>query len=1121
MAPQPTYWKVLTRRKVLSAEGQDSDTKLNRVLGLFDLTALGVGSTLGAGVYVLAGQIARDQAGPSVMLSFAIAALASLLAGICYAEFGARVPKAGSAYVYSYVCIGEFVAFVIGWNLMLEYIIGTASVCRGISLYLDTLINDTLKTTFAEVAPINVSFLGSYFDFFAFGLVIVFGVALAFGVETSALANNFCTSLNILILVFVIVAGAIKANFANWSIDPHTVNATIAAHDIGSGGFFPFGFAGTLKGAATCFFGFVGFDCIATTGEEVRNPRRNIPRSILLSLLIIFLCYFGVSTVLTLMVPYYEQDPNAPLPFAFKQVGWTFAMWVVAVGGLIGLLASLFGALFPLPRIMYSMAEDGLLFRFLGKISPRYRVPVGGSIFAAVFTALMAGLFDLQQLVSLLSIGTLLAYSVVAISVTILRYMDSTDGSDCESGNQPPTENSMLTSTGTRITTKAVLVQFFNIKRLDTPSSLSTRIVGSLITIFCLLSLGIGLILKEAYDALLHNQLWVLILLPLLVTLALLVLVAICLQPREAVINTFRVPLVPFVPAISVFINIYLMLQLDVMTWIRFGIWMLIGIPILIISWCMYDSCNPDKRNPERISFERALRETARKAKPLNGQLPKNIKSNGVLKKSKSANGVANGTNFSTQNEHSVRSLDEIMNMNEVSDDLIEMRHPNGKVFYIEDDRSHTSKSSAERVDAEKDGAREDEKSVIAMLDDVLQAADAGTTITSNMPDYRKFSVDSEMLPSVIEMNTVATVHTSSNSSDELEAVPEIESKKSSSNNSLSGGTECFTASQQAAQKLVDEILNSAELMEALERHRSLNEAVNLQFSAATEAANEVAQKKLQPPAENDAQPTQNVAATTLTNGATVLNRTGSGASILTIEDPIHSDQFKNRLSKILMVPPAQALTQKIAKEPTLKEETPSRPSLKHSKSETDVRHLVLKAIENTGLAGLNGETSEHESNADDIPKPPKFDPILYKTINNLRPNKERPSLQRLLEDDEKPIALKVGGPTKADDPATEEPALPFKQKLEAVLKRGPSHRTQKRPEPVPIRRPKSVEPISVREEEESGVLQLKQNGQVSRRNARSESNIATTKAAEGKEMISNARNQLKHVPNGAVELYG
>uniref|UniRef100_A0A0A1WU69 Low affinity cationic amino acid transporter 2 n=1 Tax=Zeugodacus cucurbitae TaxID=28588 RepID=A0A0A1WU69_ZEUCU len=1125
MAPQTTYWKVLTRRKVLPNEGTESDTKLNRVLGLFDLTALGVGSTLGAGVYVLAGQIARDQAGPSVMLSFAIAALASLLAGICYAEFGARVPKAGSAYVYSYVCIGEFAAFVIGWNLMLEYIIGTASVCRGISLYLDTLINDTLKNTFAEIAPMNVSFLGSYFDFFAFGLVIVFGVALAFGVETSALANNFCTSLNISILLFVIIFGAIKANFDNWSIDPQTVNATVTTSNIGAGGFFPFGFAGTLKGAATCFFGFVGFDCIATTGEEVRNPRRNIPRSILLSLLIIFLCYFGVSTVLTLMVPYYEQDPNAPLPFAFKQVGWTFAMWVVAIGGLIGLLASLFGALFPLPRVMYSMAEDGLLFRFLGKISPRFRVPVGGSICAAMFTSLMAGLFDLQQLVSLLSIGTLLAYSVVAISITILRYMESADCSDCESGNQPLTENSMLTSSGTRVTSKAVLQQMFNFKRLDTPNSLSTRIVGTLISVFCLLSLFIGLIFKEAYDALLENQLWVLVLLPILVLLALLTLVMICLQPREPIIKTFRVPIVPILPAISVFINIYLMLQLDVMTWIRFGIWMLIGIPIFIACWCMYDITDVTKRNPERIAFERAMKESARTPKPANGHLTKNIKSNGVLKKSKSANGVANTTSLSSQNEHTVKSLDEIMNMNEVSDDLIEMRHPNGKVFYIEDNRSHSSKNSLDKSDGEKDGTREDEKSVIAMLDDVLQAADVGTTITSNMPDYRKFSVDSEMLPSVIEMNTIATVHTSSNSSDDLEAVPEVESIKGSSCSSLSSGTERYTATYAAAQQLVDEILNSAELMDALERQKPLNEAVNLQFSNERRVSSVASEEKgvqnnivsTDTTERKPIQPEENVS----------LVRKNSKSSLLSVDDPIHSDHFKNKLSKILMLPPAQVSPHKSPpKEQTLDdkpstENSSPRPLLKHSKSETDIRQLVLKAIVNTELAELDSETTPADSNENGIPKPPKFDPILYKTINNLRSNKERPSLQCLMETNENSQTLKSVTSTKPAELADEAP-LPFKQKLEAVLKRGPSHRLQQRPDAVPIRRPKSVEPISLKEEPEQQLnLKPKLNGTAARTNARSESNLATKVSDDGAYAITNARNLLKHVQNGTVELYG
>nr|AGJ89717.1 SD10138p1 [Drosophila melanogaster] len=578
MVRQISPWKVLTRRKNLQADGSEGETKLNRVLGLWDLTALGVGSTLGAGVYVLAGQIAKDQAGPSVMISFAIAALASLLAGVCYAEFGARVPKAGSAYVYSYVCIGEFVAFVIGWNLILEYVIGTASVCRGISLYLDSLLNDTLKNTFAEVAPMNVSFLGSYFDFLAFGLVVVFGVALAFGVETSTMANNFVTCLNIFILGFVIIAGALKADYSNWTVDPSTVSANST---IGSGGFFPFGFEGTLRGAATCFFGFVGFDCIATTGEEVRNPRKNIPKSILLSLLIIFLCYFGVSTVLTLMLPYYIQDVNAPLPYAFEYVGWPVAMWIVTVGGLVGLLASLFGALFPLPRVMYSMAQDGLLFKFLGKVSPRFRVPVTGSIVAALFTAAIAGLFDLSQLVSLLSIGTLLAYSVVAISIMLLRYMDY-----CEVDENPgqrevrASETTSLTSSSERFTFGSVCTQLFNVHRVQEPNAISSRIVGVLSTLFCLISLGIGVLIMQAHLLIASKEVWALTLLIVLVVLMLLVICLICLQPREARRRLFRVPFVPIVPAISIFINIYLMLQLDTWTWIRFGVWMIVGLSI-------------------------------------------------------------------------------------------------------------------------------------------------------------------------------------------------------------------------------------------------------------------------------------------------------------------------------------------------------------------------------------------------------------------------------------------------------------------------------------------------------------------------------------------------------------
>ncbi|EDV97728.1 cationic amino acid transporter 2 isoform X1 [Drosophila grimshawi] len=1024
MVQQYSAWKVLTRRKQLTPDGSEGETKLNRVLGLWDLTALGVGSTLGAGVYVLAGQIAKEQAGPSVIISFAIAALASLLAGICYAEFGARVPKAGSAYVYSYVCIGEFVAFVIGWNLILEYVIGTASVCRGISLYLDTLLNDTLKQTFAEIAPMNVSFLGSYFDFFAFGLVIVFGVALAFGVETSAMANNFVTCVNIFILGFVIIAGAIKADFSNWTVDESTIVAN--GTNIGNGGFFPFGFEGTLQGAATCFFGFVGFDCIATTGEEVQNPRKNIPRSILLSLLIIFLCYFGVSTVLTLMLPYYVQDVNAPLPYAFEYVGWPVAMWIVTIGGLVGLLASLFGALFPLPRVMYSMAQDGLLFRFLGKISPRFRAPVTGSIVAALFTALFAGLFDLEQLVSLLSIGTLLAYSVVALSITILRYMEY-----CEMEEQPSqtvSETTSLTSRNDRFSWSSICTQLFNVHRVLEPNSFSTRIVGILTTLFCVLSLGLGVLLMQAYPAIRSQKAWALTLLILLIVLMAVVLLLTCLQPREAKSRLFRVPFVPVVPAISIFINIYLMLQLNSWTWIRFGVWMIVGIPIFIACWCLYDIRDPKKRNPERIAFYKALKMAEQR--PLdtsNG----NGNGNGYISKQSTITG-------STQIVRNSSSLDQIQNLSEVFDDLKEHKNANGKIFYVEDTKSEHSATTV------------DEHSVLAMLDDVLDAEDTQQQQLDQQQIFeRNYSIDSEMLPSVIETTIVATVHSSSSDDDDASSQKSLE---------LYRMEQC----KQAASEMIKEMFDSVAFYEQLQ-------AAKIIQSTKDEESNE-------PPQLRDE----------LKRAASIASIASQASLASVVDDPLHSEKFKNRLSSLIMnhEPNSTPRPKRFEESAKLPETVRKKPQLKQSKSESDVRLLLLKAIremqtdnqdatteavaEGNGNANADGNgnkeaatvSMESASGSSHIPRPPKFDPVLYKTINSISLHKQRPSLNReLVVDAKNANVTAVSQQEPEPEPEPESEPVPFKAKLEAILQRGPSHRMQQRPgvDVVIRRRPQSV----------------------------------------------------------------
>ncbi|XP_074654792.1 high affinity cationic amino acid transporter 1-like [Tubulanus polymorphus] len=408
-----SFWKGITRTKQLDTS-HIQETELKRCLGVVELTCLGIGSTLGSGVYVLTGQVAKEQAGPAVVLSFLIAAVASLLAGLCYAEFAARVPKAGSAYVYCYVSMGELWAFVIGWNMILENMIGAASVGKAWSQYFDTLLNDTVANYVKHhLPPMNAPGLSEYPDFVALALLVISTIIVAVGVKMSSLFNFICTFINVIVIGCIICIGLFHVHGENWTSPP---------------GFFPFGFRGVMSGAATCFYAFVGFDTIATSGEEAKEPSKNIPLAILATLVICFVAYFGVSAVITLMIPYFELSSTAPLPKVFAQTGVFGAEYVIAIGGMCGLVAAMMGSIFPLPRIIYSMAKDGLVFRFLAYVNPTTSTPFIATLVAGFLAALLATLLELQSLIEMMSIGTLMAYTVVAVSVLILRYQPTDVG---------------------------------------------------------------------------------------------------------------------------------------------------------------------------------------------------------------------------------------------------------------------------------------------------------------------------------------------------------------------------------------------------------------------------------------------------------------------------------------------------------------------------------------------------------------------------------------------------------------------------------------------------------------------------------------------------------------------
>ncbi|XP_026120811.1 high affinity cationic amino acid transporter 1-like isoform X1 [Carassius auratus] len=584
------FGKQLLRLKVVDCNSEDS--RLSRCLNTFDLVALGVGSTLGAGVYVLAGAVARENAGPAIVLSFLIAAMASVLAGLCYAEFGARVPKTGSAYLYSYVTVGELWAFITGWNLILSYVIGTSSVARAWSATFDELIGKQIEHFCRQYMSMNApGILAEYPDMFSVFIILTLTGLLAFGVKESAMVNKVFTCINVLVLLFMVVSGLVKGTLKNWHLDPDEIlygtNSTINATQplpskeiLGEGGFMPFGFTGVLSGAATCFYAFVGFDCIATTGEEVKNPQRAIPIGIVSSLLICFVAYFGVSAALTMMMPYYMLDKNSPLPAAFKYVGWEGATYAVAVGSLCALSTSLLGAMFPMPRVIWAMADDGLLFKFMTGINERTKTPIRATITAGIVAAIMAFLFDLKDLVDLMSIGTLLAYTLVAACVLVLRYQPDTFPPTYHIANTPDEMEMSETISTPSMGILPGIEERFSFKTLLFPNITEPSNLSGYTVNICASLLGLLIFSFSLLAVLGGSAVWNIVILSVLFSICVIVTFIIWRQPQSKTKLSFKVPLLPFIPVVSMFVNVYLMMQLDRGTWVRFAMWMSIGLII-------------------------------------------------------------------------------------------------------------------------------------------------------------------------------------------------------------------------------------------------------------------------------------------------------------------------------------------------------------------------------------------------------------------------------------------------------------------------------------------------------------------------------------------------------------
>eukprot|EP00262_Sarcandra_glabra_P015748 TRINITY_DN4935_c0_g2_i1.p1 TRINITY_DN4935_c0_g2~~TRINITY_DN4935_c0_g2_i1.p1 ORF type:complete len:639 (+),score=109.05 TRINITY_DN4935_c0_g2_i1:272-2188(+) len=401
---------LIRRKQVDSAHSNANGHQLAKELSVLQLIAIGVGSTIGAGVYVLVGTVAREHSGPALTISFLIAGIAAALSAFCYAELASRCPSAGSAYHYSYICVGEGIAWLIGWALILEYTIGGSAVARGISPNLAVFFGgeDSLP---AFLTRTHIPWLDIVVDPVAAILVLVVTGLLCVGIKESSFVQAIVTTANVCVMIFVIIAGGYVGFQTGW------VGYALPT------GYFPFGVNGMLAGSATVFFAYIGFDSVASTAEEVKNPQRDLPLGIGIALSICCSLYMLVSVVIVGLIPYYSMDPDTPISSAFASHGMQWAVYIITAGAVTALCSTLMGSLLPQPRILMAMARDGLLPPFFSQVNKRSQVPVKGTILTGICAATLAFCMDVSQLAGMVSVGTLLAFTVVAVSILILRYV--------------------------------------------------------------------------------------------------------------------------------------------------------------------------------------------------------------------------------------------------------------------------------------------------------------------------------------------------------------------------------------------------------------------------------------------------------------------------------------------------------------------------------------------------------------------------------------------------------------------------------------------------------------------------------------------------------------------------
>ncbi|MFD6420170.1 amino acid permease [Streptomyces sp. NPDC060194] len=408
---------------------EEPEHRLKKSLSALDLTVFGVGVIIGSGIFVLTGTAAKDYAGPAVTISFIVAGIVCALAALCYAEFASTVPVAGSAYTFSYASLGELPAWIIGWDLVLELALGAATVAVGWSGYAQSLLDTWGIPLPAALQGPGGDGGGFSFNIAAFLLICVVTAILVIGMKLSAYVTSVVVAIKVFVVLIVIAVGAFFIKGSNY--DPFVPEAK--SPEGGSGldatllegifGYTPtvYGVMGIFTAAAVVFFAYIGFDVVATAAEETVDPKRDVPRGILGSLAICTTLYVAVALVVTGMQKYSELSSDAPLADAFKAVDQPFWAGLISFGAIVGLTTVCMILLLGQSRVFFAMSRDGLLPRVFSEVHPRFRTPYRSTIILGLASALLAGFVSLDELATLVNIGTLFAFVVVSLGVIILR----------------------------------------------------------------------------------------------------------------------------------------------------------------------------------------------------------------------------------------------------------------------------------------------------------------------------------------------------------------------------------------------------------------------------------------------------------------------------------------------------------------------------------------------------------------------------------------------------------------------------------------------------------------------------------------------------------------------------